>query len=87
MAMAATTAPKAKDEDFLQVKLLKGPELKKLAKAIVFFGEKVKKKDLDRDRKNVENSQAVFFIGLKNVQQEKISNSIDDTGQSQVTSV
>jgi uncharacterized ferredoxin-like protein len=65
MAMAATTAPETKGKDLVHVKTLKGPELKKLAKAIVFFGKNVKKKDLDRDRKNVENSEAVFLIGLK----------------------
>jgi uncharacterized ferredoxin-like protein len=85
--MTATTAHKMKGENLVHVKILKGPELKKLPKAIVLFGEKVKKKDLDRDRKNVENLEAVFLIGLKNVQQEKVFNSIDDTGQSQVTSV
>jgi hypothetical protein len=38
-------------ENLVHVKILKGSELKKLAKAIVFFGEKVKKKGLDRERR------------------------------------
>ncbi|MEE9611619.1 MAG: DUF2148 domain-containing protein [Desulfatiglandales bacterium] len=35
---------------------------------MVSFGEKTKKKDFDRDAKNIENSDAVVLIGLKKAQ-------------------
>ncbi len=68
MAVSATTAPKSKGENFVQIKILKGGALKKLGKGMVSFGEKTKKKDFDRDGKNIENSDAVVLIGLKKAQ-------------------
>jgi len=65
MAISATTAPKSKGENFVQVKILKGEVIKRLAKGMVAFGKRVKKKDFDRDGKNVENSQVVILIGIK----------------------
>jgi uncharacterized ferredoxin-like protein len=66
MAISATTAPKSKGENFVQTKLLQGEVLKKLADAMVAFGQRTKKKDFDRDSKNVAQSEAVLLIGLKN---------------------
>ena len=65
MAISATTAPKAKGENFIQIKILKGPDLKKLANGMISFGKKVKKKDFDRDGKSVENSEVVVLIGIR----------------------
>jgi uncharacterized ferredoxin-like protein len=65
MAISATTAPKSKGENFVQTKLLKGQVLKELADAMFAFGQRTKKKDFDRDSKNVAQSEAVLLIGLK----------------------
>jgi uncharacterized ferredoxin-like protein len=66
MAISATTAPKSKGENFVQTKLLQGEVLKELADAMFAFGQRTKKKDFDRDSKNVAQSEAVLLIGLKN---------------------
>ena len=66
MVISAITAPKSKGENFVQTKILKGKSLQQLADAMVEFGNKVKKKDFDRDGKNVAGSEAVVLIGLKN---------------------
>jgi uncharacterized ferredoxin-like protein len=68
MAVSAATAPKSGGKSFVQIKILKGGILKKLGKAMVSFGEKAKKKDFDRDGKNVGNSDAVVLIGLEKAQ-------------------
>ena len=66
MAISATTAPKSKGENFVQTKLLQGEVLKELADAMYAFGQRTKKKDFDRDSKNVAQSEAVLLIGVKN---------------------
>jgi uncharacterized ferredoxin-like protein len=68
MSISAVTAPKAAGKDFVQIKTIKGPALKKLSQAMLAFGEKSKKKDFDRDSKNVMNSEAVLLIGLSHAQ-------------------
>lgn len=68
MSISAVTAPKAGGKDFVQIKTIKGPALKELSQAMLAYGEKTKKKDFDRDSKNVMNSEAVLLIGLKNAQ-------------------
>ena len=65
MAISAITAPKSKGENFVQTKVLQGDVLKELADAMIKFGKKTKKKDFDRDGKNVKNSDAVVLIGIK----------------------
>ena len=65
MAISATTAPKSKGENFVQTKVLEGKVLKEIADAMVAFGQRTKKKDFDRDAKNVAQSEAVVLIGLK----------------------
>lgn len=65
MAIAATTAPKSKGENYVQVKILKGQAIKRLAAGMAAFGKRVKKENFDRDGKNVEKSEAVVLIGLK----------------------
>lgn len=65
MAVSAETAPKSKGENFVEIKIVAGETLKKLADEMVQFGERTKKKDFDRDAKNVAESGAVVLIGLK----------------------
>ena len=65
MAISATTAPKSKGENFVKTKVLKGKVLKELADAMLTYGRRTKKKDFDRDAKNVAQSEAVLLIGLK----------------------
>jgi uncharacterized ferredoxin-like protein len=65
MAISATTAPKSKGENFVKTKVLKGKVLKELADAMLTYGRRTKKKDFDRDSKNVAQSEAVLLIGLK----------------------
>ena len=64
MAVAATTAPKSKGENFVETKVITGEALKKLAREMVRFGKRTKKMDFDRDAKNVAESAAVVLIGL-----------------------
>ena len=65
MAIAAKTAPKTRGEDFVYTKILMGDELTKLADAMLAFGEKINKKNFDRDGRNVTKSDAVILIGVK----------------------
>lgn len=65
MAVAATTAPKTKGENFVKVHIVKGEELKKLGEAMSAFGEKTHKTNFDRDGRNVLQSEAVVLVGIK----------------------
>ena len=65
MAISATTAPKSKGENFVKTRVLKGSVLKEIADAMSAYGRRKKKKDFDRDSKNVAESDAVLLIGLK----------------------
>ena len=65
MAISATTAPKSKGENFVKTRVLTGNVLKELADTMLAFGQRTKKKDFDRDSKNVAESDAVLLIGLK----------------------
>jgi uncharacterized ferredoxin-like protein len=65
MAISATTAPKSKGENFIKTRVLTGKVLKELADAMLAYGQRTKKKDFDRDSKNVAESDAVLLIGLK----------------------
>jgi uncharacterized ferredoxin-like protein len=66
MAVAAITAPKAKGMNFVEVKvLISSEELKVLSEAMDAYGQKMDKKGLIRDSRNVAKSDAVVLIGLK----------------------
>ena len=65
MAISAITAPKSRGENFVCTRILKGNDLKKLADAMVSYGQKTNKKGFDRDAKNVAESEAVVLVGLK----------------------
>jgi uncharacterized ferredoxin-like protein len=65
MAVAAITAPKAKGENYVAVKILQGDEVQQLAAAMQAYGEKSgKTRMFTRDGKNVSGSDAVVLIGL-----------------------
>ncbi|MDN5346664.1 MAG: hypothetical protein PWP65_228 [Clostridia bacterium] len=68
MAISARTAPKAGGKDFLELKILTGEELKRLADAMVAYGREANKKNFDRDGENVRNSGAVLLLALKGAQ-------------------
>jgi len=65
MAISARTAPKAVGQDFLAIKIVEGAELRRLGEEMIAYGERVGKKNFDRDGRNVLNSEAVVLIGLK----------------------
>jgi uncharacterized ferredoxin-like protein len=65
MVIAAITAPKAKGENFVVVKMLHGPALQELSQAMAAYGEKAHKVNFDRDGRNVAKSDAVLLIGLE----------------------
>ncbi len=65
MEVAARTAPKSAGQDFVQVKILTGDDVTRLAEAMVVYGETTGKVRFDRDGGNVRASDAVVLIGLK----------------------
>jgi uncharacterized ferredoxin-like protein len=65
MALAARTAPKAVGKDYLEIKVIEGSEIARLATDMVKYGEESGKPNYDRDGKNVADSQAVLLLGLK----------------------
>lgn len=64
MALAARTAPKAKGEDYLEIKVVDGESLKILADDMINYGKESGKKNFDRDGVNVRNSDSVLLISL-----------------------
>jgi len=68
MTVSAITAPKSKGENFIETKILKGEILKEISEAMFAYGEKTKKKDFDRDSKNIAASESVVLIGIKNAE-------------------
>jgi uncharacterized ferredoxin-like protein len=65
MAVAARTAPKAMGADFIEIKILKGPDLEKLAEAMAQFGRESGFSNFDRDGANVRRSAAVLLLSLR----------------------
>lgn len=65
MAIAARTAPKSRGDDYLEIKIIEGEEVKKLGQGMLRFGEESKKGNFDRDGKNTKESDVVVLIGLK----------------------
>ncbi|MDK2821698.1 MAG: hypothetical protein PWP31_1663 [Clostridia bacterium] len=66
MAIAARTAPKAAGKDFVELKILEGDTLEKLADDMIKYGQESNKINFDRDGENIRNSDAVLLVGLKN---------------------
>ncbi len=65
MAVAARTAPKAKGEDFIEIKIVDKKDLPQLADQMIKYGEESGKANFDRDGENVRNSDAVLLLSLK----------------------
>jgi uncharacterized ferredoxin-like protein len=65
MTIAARTAPKSAGQDYVVVKVVQGVDLRRLGEEMCKYGELVKKKNFDRDGRNVAASEAVLLIGLK----------------------
>lgn len=64
MAVAAITAPKTKGQNYVEVKVLSGEILQKLAQEMIAYGQRTGKKNFDRDGKNIACSDAVVLIGV-----------------------
>ncbi len=64
MAVAARTAPKAKGEDFVEIKVLSGNDLSLLADEMIKYGESSGRPNFDRDGYNVRDSEAVLLLSL-----------------------
>ena len=65
MAISARTAPKAKGEDFIDIKILSGKQLKRLGKAMLDHAKKAKEPMWKRDGTCVMRSEAVLLIGIR----------------------
>lgn len=65
MALSARTAPKSAGRDFISLKVIEGKDLDLLADEMVKYGEKTRKKNFDRDGKNVKESDALLLVSLQ----------------------
>lgn len=66
MALSAKTAPKAKGQDFIEIKIISGSEqLNRLADEMTRYSEESGKRTFKRDGENVRNSDAVLLLSLK----------------------
>jgi uncharacterized ferredoxin-like protein len=65
MAISATTAPKGKGEDFLELKVLVGEEKERVAEDMIKIADERNIPNFKRDGDNVMDSQALFLIGLR----------------------
>ncbi|MFU8794680.1 MAG: ferredoxin domain-containing protein [Dethiobacteria bacterium] len=65
MALAARTAPKAIGKDYIEIKILTGPDIAGLANEMIKYGEESGKPNYDRDGGNVRKSEAVLLLSLK----------------------
>jgi uncharacterized ferredoxin-like protein len=65
MAVSARTAPKSAGKDFVEIRILEGDDVQRLAEGMLRFGEEKGKKNFDRDGRNVGESDVIVLIGLK----------------------
>lgn len=65
MALAARTAPKAMGADYIEIKILKGAEVQKLAEEMKRYGAESGRINYDRDGENVRRSGAVLLLALR----------------------
>jgi uncharacterized ferredoxin-like protein len=65
MALSARTAPKAIGKDYLELKVIEGDQVARLAAEMIRYGEVSGSPNYDRDGANVKDSQAVLLLGLK----------------------
>ena len=65
MEVSARTAPKSRGEDFVKILTVTGEDIIRLADSMHKYGVDRKRKDFDRDAKNVRECHAVVLLGLK----------------------
>lgn len=66
MALSAITAPKAKGQDYIAVKVVTDPlVLTQLAEAMIPYSEESGKKFFHRDSENIRKSQALLLLSIK----------------------
>ncbi len=65
MAESARTAPKAKGEDDIEIVLVYGDEIVKIAEKMRELARDYGDKNFERDAKSVEKSQAILLIGVR----------------------
>jgi uncharacterized ferredoxin-like protein len=65
MAISARTAPKAKGEDLIEIKVLYGEHVEELGKAMVKYGETENEAMWKRDGNCVLRSAAVLLVGVR----------------------
>lgn len=65
IAIAARTAPKAKGVDNIEIAILTGNDIEKLAVAMCSIAEKEGRKSFIRDADNCRKSQAVMLFGTR----------------------
>lgn len=68
MALSARTAPKATGKDFIELRVIQGEELERLADAMAEYAEEKNIPGFKRDGENVRNSGAVLLVALKDAQ-------------------
>src|SRR5512136_1513599 len=66
MEISAVTAPKTAGKDFVVTKILGSEDCQKLGKEMIQYGKDTGKKNFDRDGANVEKSEAILLVGIKN---------------------
>lgn len=71
MAISARTAPKAKGEDFIELRILTGKEMRALGDALVAFGEEKDDPMWVRDGRCVLASAAVLLVGTRDPDTER----------------
>lgn len=64
MAVSARTAPKAKGDDFIEIKVITGEKLNEIADSMIEYGKESGKINFDRDGENVRNSDALLLFSL-----------------------
>lgn len=64
MAISAKTAPKARGQDYVFLKVVYGDDVAKFADSMIEYGEKTGKRNYDRDGENVRKSDAVLLLYL-----------------------
>ena len=81
MAVAARTAPKTRGVDAVETLIVSGEDLNALSEAMKAHGEKTKMSDMySRDAGNVQNSQAVLLIGLRDLRPKKVDKPLNCGG-------
>lgn len=65
MTLAAQTAPKCLGQDFVDLKIISGEDLQRLAAEMDKFGRESGKVNFDRDAESVRNSDALLLVALR----------------------